>query len=109
MTHLHLQSIFGEHLHLREVVRNIRQRIAHHPEVELDFEDVIFVTRSFADELHNLLEEREGLRLLHLNPDVSRMLEIVKHSRQNPTPPPAPTGETYIATSESELKALLLS
>lgn len=49
----------------------------------LDFSGVTFISRSFADELYNILNERDNVSLANESELVKSMLEAVSLSRKN--------------------------
>lgn len=63
----------------------------------LDFKDVTFVSRSFMDEVYNIMEEYEGIRLINMSGFVKTMFDAVTRGRQN---------KRTLPNSESEIKVL---
>lgn len=51
--------------------------------VILDFTDVTFVSRSFTDELYNLMNEHRNITLAHMNDFVQSMYDVVVQSRKS--------------------------
>lgn len=62
-----------------------------------DFGDVTFVSRSFMDEIYNILEDHKGIRLTNMSEFVDTMFEAVKRGRQN---------KRDLPNSKSEIKVL---
>lgn len=54
-----------------------------HGKIILDFSGVTFISRSFADELYNILNERDNVSLANESELVKSMLEAVSLSRKN--------------------------
>ena len=51
--------------------------------IVLDFTDVTFISRSFADELYNVMKEHSNLTLTHESDFVKSMLNAVKQGRES--------------------------
>lgn len=51
--------------------------------VILDFTDVTFISRSFTDELYNLMNEHRNITLAHMNDFVQSMYDAVVQSRKS--------------------------
>lgn len=51
--------------------------------IVLDFADVTFVSRSFTDELYNVMEERKDITLINMSAFVQSMLNAVTQGRKN--------------------------
>ncbi len=85
-------SIQKEFISFRSEARNIQSRIKkelkknHSSDISLDFSQVIFVSRSFADELLNVIEEfgEKGKKIsfLNLKPEIKKLISIVKRSKE---------------------------
>ena len=58
-------------------------------EVMLDFSGVIFVSRSVADEIYNLLLDYPNMKIRGLAGDVDKMYNVVKNGRMRPREYPA--------------------
>lgn len=61
----------------------------------LDFTDVIFMSRSFADELYNLLNESKNISLSNMNDIVQSMFNAVEQGR---------TSKRIFESESSEIK-----
>lgn len=48
----------------------------------IDFEGVAFVSRSFADELCNIMDENQKIRLINESPSVKKMIDTVLSGRK---------------------------
>lgn len=48
----------------------------------MDFSNVTFISRSFADELCDIMDEYSGVRLMNESPLVERMINIVMTCRK---------------------------
>ncbi len=85
-------KIHKEFISFRNEARNIQAEIKKElkknssPEIALDFSEVIFASRSFADELLNVIEEfsREGKKIYFINikTDVKKLIFIVKRTKE---------------------------
>lgn len=61
----------------------------------LDFADVTFISRSFTDELYNILEEHKNITLINMSDFLDTMLKTVIQGRKN---------KRKLADKESEIK-----
>ena len=62
---------------IRSIIDGLNDRIV------LDFANVTFISRSFADELYNVLKEHSNLTLANESDFVKSMLTAVKQGREN--------------------------
>lgn len=73
---------------LRDEIKDILRKIsqANSSQIVIDFTRVEFISRSFADELLNLVAELENkgmqVKLSRLNPNLRKMLQIVKNTKK---------------------------
>lgn len=51
-------------------------------DIVLDFKDVKFVSRSFADELYNVMNEHDGITLINESDFVKSMIDAVTQGRR---------------------------
>lgn len=63
--------------------------------IVLDFANVIFMSRSFTDELYNILDEHKNITLLNMSDFVDTMLKTVMQGRKN---------KRKFSNNESEIK-----
>lgn len=63
----------------------------------LDFKDVTFVSRSFMDEVYNVMEEHEKIRLINMSDFVKTMFDAVTRGRKS---------KRTLPDSGSEIKVL---
>lgn len=50
--------------------------------IYFDFSKVDFVSRSFADELLNVIRESKRIKIINLKPHLANFFEIVKNSKE---------------------------
>lgn len=80
---LKIANLIGTDIRTRRFFRNDMERILPHDnDVILDFSGVIFVSRSVADEIYNLLEDYPRARVCHLEGDVAMMYSVVHKGRR---------------------------
>ncbi|NCO24942.1 DUF4325 domain-containing protein [Candidatus Parcubacteria bacterium] len=64
--------------------------------VYLDFSNVDFLSRSFADELLNIIKEKKGIKIVNLKPHLEKFFNIVTKTKQNKRPKkPLKSGKFY--------------
>lgn len=80
---INIRTLIGTEARLRPNADLIRQALKENEECHvIDFDGVNFVSRSFADELCNILDENNQLRLTNESPLVKRMIDVVLASRK---------------------------
>lgn len=77
-----LKEILGLELQTRKSARSIAAMID--SECILDFADVSFMSRSFADEICSLIEEKHNVTVINMNPALHTLFDIVKAGRLTP-------------------------
>lgn len=81
---LKIEGILGPDIRTRSRINAIVRRFEPDAEYVLDFSNVKFISRSFADELVSLLEKsHKVLRIINENREVASLMEIVKSGREN--------------------------
>lgn len=83
---IHISREIGVDLRTRSFFRRDLERIipSNQMEIELDFTDVVFISRSVADELYTLLHECPTMRIKGMAHDVEMMYNVVKNGRKRP-------------------------
>lgn len=79
-----LQDIYSADLYTRSRASELRASILDNADVVLiDFDNIGFMSRSFADEICNIMDDmmNKTFELINLNEDVMTMLSKVKESR----------------------------
>ena len=79
-----LQEIYSADLYTRSRASELRARILDNSDhVLLDFDNIGFMSRSFADEVCNIMDDMKNrtFEMINLNEDVKTMLSKVKESR----------------------------
>ncbi len=76
----------GKDLRTRSFFRRDIERIitSKKSEIELDFSEVNFISRSVADELYNILSEYPLVKVSGLTNDVEMMFKVVSKGRREP-------------------------
>lgn len=64
--------------------RDIDALLTHVQSIVMDFAGVVFVSRSVADEIFNVLEDYPNVSILHMEGDVEMMFAVVKNGRSTP-------------------------
>lgn len=64
--------------------RDIEALLDHDTETVIDFAGVVFVSRSVADEIFNVLEDYPNVSIRHMEGDVEMMFTVVKNGRSTP-------------------------
>lgn len=78
-----IRSLIGSEVRSRTNAEKIAAALADNGEVYIiDFEGVTFVSRSFADELCNMMDQNSKIRLINEDPFVKRMIDIVLAGRK---------------------------
>lgn len=62
---------------IRSAIDGVSERII------LDFEGVCFISRSFTDELYNVLEEHKNISLTNTSDNIKAMLDAVEKGRKS--------------------------
>ena len=74
-------DFLGAEARQRVSADKIRNEISDDKQVLLDFTDVTFISRSFADELCNIIQQT-GALVLNMQPIVKNMYDTVRKGRQ---------------------------
>ena len=79
--------------------------------VILDFEGITFMSRSFTDELYNIVIDSPGkeFRYIHRNEDIRIMMEKVAEGRNRERQLGIPPAQMYTFNSQSELAEFLVA
>jgi anti-anti-sigma regulatory factor len=62
-------------------IKRMSKKIARQ-NIYLDFSKVDFISRSFADELLNIIREKERIEIVNLKPHLEKFLKIVKKTKE---------------------------
>lgn len=85
--HILLKDKFGETLNTRENVKHLFAKFKEDSSDEnivLDFTDVIFMSRSFADQLVKAINSSNfQVELMNMNLDIQEMYRIVQRTQKN--------------------------
>lgn len=82
---IRLRDIYSDDLYTRSRASEIRLRInADDEEVVLDFDQIGFMSRSFADELNNIMDDFSNVKFhfANCNNDIETMITKVAESRK---------------------------
>lgn len=80
---ININSLIGTEVRSRTNAEKVRAALKSDTEVLIiDFSGVTFVSRSFADELCNIMDEDKRIKLSGENPFVRKMIDIVLASRK---------------------------
>jgi len=50
--------------------------------IYFDFLNVDFISRSFADELLNIIREKKRIKIINLKPHLAKFFEIIKNTKE---------------------------
>lgn len=87
-----LSRLITKSISSRQAIQPVRDKIFALPKhkdflIELDFTDIDFISRSFADEILKLKEKMENkkmcLKFINKNSEINRMLKIVSSQRMS--------------------------
>lgn len=82
---LRIEIIVGDDIRTRARIHEIEKRIHPGYEYMLDFSNVRFISRSFADELLSFIEHSPArIEYVNANREISQMLAIVSNNRNVP-------------------------
>lgn len=110
MLTLSIAELLSSDIRSRSNGDKIRRSISDAREVTLDFTNVRFISRSFADELYNIVSEiGDGVRICAMNKDVDAMYNLVSKSRQKKREFKNDGGEILRFEDPNELFAFLKS
>ncbi len=85
MNTIYIATSIGKDIRTRSFFRrDIENLLNHNESVTLDFSEVIFISRSVADELYNVLEDYPLVQLDNLERDVKMMYSVVERARKQP-------------------------
>jgi anti-anti-sigma regulatory factor len=114
-TLLPVSSVLGNTIHTREAAQLLLNEIKRFPssEIRLDFSNVDFISRSFADEFHQLkmdyiTESNIKIILFNANEDVLSMLQAVSRT-ENKKNRPYESVQLYNFTEIKYLQRFILS
>lgn len=80
MRSLIISRILGCELRSRNSARKLVSEITF--DTTLDFQSVVFMSRSFADELYNIRLEFPGIGFMNMSSDLQQMFKAVSMGRQ---------------------------
>lgn len=86
--HIILQEKFGETLNTRENVNDLfsqlKSSLSNKKNIVLDFTDVTFMSRSFADQLVKVINSSNfQIELMNMNLDIQEMYRIVQKTQKD--------------------------
>lgn len=82
---IRLSSVVGDDIRTRSRIHEIEQHIGSSGEYILDFSQVRFISRSFADELISFIDSSAcKITCSHVPAEISQLLRIVRENRNQP-------------------------
>lgn len=79
-----VKDILGNDIRTRARIFELTSRMEDADECVLDFEDVTFISRSFADELISMKDGvSRTIRFINLNDELNTLLQIVERGRKS--------------------------
>lgn len=80
---INIQSLIGTEVRSRANAEKIRLALSNNQNARIiDFNGVSFVSRSFADELCNIMDDNNTIRLMNETPFVKKMIDAVLVGRK---------------------------
>lgn len=103
---LQISSLLGIDLRTRSFFRRDIEKIISRcvADTVLDFRGVIFISRSVADELCNLLDDHPYLTVTGMERDVRMMYEVVVRGRNQPREYPPSNAKVYHLNTFKEMQ-----
>ena len=85
-TTIHISLSIGADIRIRSFFRQDIDRMLENltGPVDLDFSDVVFISRSVADEICNVIEDYPSASITGMNGDVQMMYTVVNRGRKMP-------------------------
>lgn len=105
MKTIYISKQIGTDLRTRSFFRRDLENLlpANSMEIELDFSNVIFISRSVADELCNILLDYPSMHISGMEEDVEMMYKIVVKGRNQPREYPTTNTQVYHLKSMKEM------
>ena len=105
-TIISISTAVGNDLRTRSFFRRDIEKILneHHSSIVLDFNNVLFISRSVADEIYNILIDHPTVIVKGMTSDVLAMYNIVLRSRNSPREYPTLNAKVYHLTTSEEMK-----
>ena len=97
MVRIDISELLSNDIRSRANANIIRSAIDGAADVVLDFAGVVFVSRSFMDEIYNVVAEHKDIKLENMSNFVETMYDAVKHGRQS---------KRILPSNDSEIKVL---
>lgn len=81
---IYISKLISTDIRSRSNINRIEEEIRRiDSKVELDFSEVDFMSRSFADELYNFVESHKNVSICNINGIARSMIEAVRESRNS--------------------------
>lgn len=98
---IRIEIIIGDDIRTRTRIHEIESRIKPGNEYILDFSNVRFISRSFADELISFIEQSPAkIEYSNANREISQLLAIVRNNRNVPHVVAQPESVLHLNTVE---------
>lgn len=80
---INIRSLIGSEVRSRTNAEKIANALLNNKKIcIIDFDGVTFISRSFADELCNIMDQNSRIRLVNETPFVKRMIDVVLAGRK---------------------------
>lgn len=76
-----LRSLIGVEVRMRSSAKIIYEKLNHNDNFIIDLSDISFISRSFADELCEIIEQNNNVSIINATGIAKNMLDVVKESR----------------------------
>ena len=109
MNRISIKDIISPEIRSRSSADLIRPRLTAGEDNIIDMDGVVFISRSFADELYNLQLDYNPVRFENTTGDVEKMMQVVWKGRSRKRVRPASSIPVKDKTSVEDFSEFLLS
>lgn len=106
-TTVSIYKLLGSTVRSRMFINTIQQAMKGDEYAVLDFTNIHFISRSFADELYSFITEHKNVHLVGMNEEVQGMYDVVSDSRKNPRKRPVFANNIIDLKTIQELRAFM--
>jgi hypothetical protein len=109
MNRISIKDIISHEIRSRSSADLIRPRLTAGEDNVIDMGGVVFISRSFADELYNLQLDYVSVRFENASGDVEKMMQVVRKGRQQKRVRPTKSAPVLNLTSIEDFSDFLLN
>ncbi len=100
-----ISTTIGTDIRTRSRIRQLTEHIDAAQDYDIDFSNVEFISRSFADELISFVDSSDGrINCVHMPQHISELLDIVRRNR-NVHVSTRPMGDVIKLETEEQMEA----